>query len=265
MAAGSRSKARPAKERASISSFRCRPKAALHLHARPLEIAVVVALAALIADPEQPVIAALRIAENLPAILVGVPEIEAVGAVLQHRRRNLVQLPLFRLGDDDAVSGVDLFLGFDVEAVMVEQAHFARPLGVDYGDAMLAAQADHQRDLAGLNHVEPEKFFVEFPRECQVARFERAMREEIEFERGLRFGLHSGVRHDLLLLRSLLRYSAARAAACCARRGITSSARRRIESRSQASLAPLQSTPVIKRLPNGPTVSRKAAKRSSTV
>jgi hypothetical protein len=53
--------------------------------ARALEIAVEMTLAVLVALFEQPAIAAFRIGENLPAIIIAIPKEEAVGAVLQMR------------------------------------------------------------------------------------------------------------------------------------------------------------------------------------
>jgi hypothetical protein len=60
-------------------------------------------------------------------------------------------------------------------------------------------------------------------------------------------------------------YSAACACACCWNFGITSSARSRIASRSQAWFGPAQSSPVISKVPNGPTSSRNATSLSSSV
>jgi len=60
-------------------------------------------------------------------------------------------------------------------------------------------------------------------------------------------------------------HSAARASACCRKRGMTSTAMSCIDCRSQASLGPSQSTPVMSRVPKGPTSSRNATSLSSRV
>jgi hypothetical protein len=60
-------------------------------------------------------------------------------------------------------------------------------------------------------------------------------------------------------------HSAACAVACCRNFGITSCAMSRIDWRSQAWLGPLQSSPVMSKVSNGPTASRKAMSLSSAV
>ena len=61
------------------------------------------------------------------------------------------------------------------------------------------------------------------------------------------------------------RSPAARAMTCWRNFGITSCASSRIDWRSQACVGPPQSSPVISKVPNGPTCSRKATSLSSTV
>ena len=53
--------------------------------AGPLKVAVEMSFALLVAVLEQPTMAAFRIGQDLPTIIVGIPEEEAVGAVLQMR------------------------------------------------------------------------------------------------------------------------------------------------------------------------------------
>src|SRR5207302_5491280 len=117
-------------------SLLCR---SLPADARAFEVAVEMALARLIALFEQPAVAAVRIAQDLPAIAVGVPEKEAIGAVLQTRFRDLLELPVVALGADGAVCLVDLLLGADIEPVMVEEVHFADILAEDDRDRVWAA------------------------------------------------------------------------------------------------------------------------------
>src|SRR5437762_14248081 len=84
-----------------------------------LEVAVELAFARKVALFEEPAVAAGRIGQDLPAIIVAIPEEEAVGAVLQMRLGDLLQPPLLGLGADGAVRLVDLFLGADIEPVVV--------------------------------------------------------------------------------------------------------------------------------------------------
>src|SRR5665213_3569391 len=159
-----------------------------HVDAGALEIAVEMALAGLVANAEEPAVAAFRIGQDLPAIVVDIPEIEAVGAVLEDRHADLGELPLLGLLHNRLVRRVDLLLGLDVEAVMVEEAHLAGLLGLHHGDDVIAAEPDEQRDLAGLHHVEAEELLIEFAREINIVRIERAVRKEVQLERRLNLG-----------------------------------------------------------------------------
>src|SRR5262249_10983242 len=78
------------------------PNRRLHVDAGPLEVAVEMAFALLVALVEDPAIAAFGIGQDLPAIVVGVPEIEAVCAVLEDRLADLGELPLLGLRGGDA-------------------------------------------------------------------------------------------------------------------------------------------------------------------
>src|SRR5665213_3318543 len=85
-----------------------------HIDAGALEVAVEMALAGLVADAEEPAVAAFRIGQDLPAIVVDIPEIEAVSAVLEDRLADLGELPLPSLLHGDPVRFINLFLGLDV-------------------------------------------------------------------------------------------------------------------------------------------------------
>src|SRR5262252_3409021 len=82
--------------------------------ARPLEIAVEMTFAVLVALLKQPAIAALRIGQDLPAIIIAIPKEEAVGAVLKMRFGDFFEMPLLGLGTDGAVRLIDVFLGADI-------------------------------------------------------------------------------------------------------------------------------------------------------
>ena len=57
----------------------------LGIDARALEVAVEMTFAVLVALFKQPAIAAFRIGQDLPAIIVAIPKEETVGAVLEMR------------------------------------------------------------------------------------------------------------------------------------------------------------------------------------
>ena len=117
--------------------------------------------ALLVALFEQPTIAAFRVGQDFPAIIVAIPKEEAVGAVLKMRFGDFLEVPLFGLGADDAVRLIHLFLGADIESVVVQKVHSAEFLAVDDGDGVGAAQSDEKRDRARLDDLETEKLFVE--------------------------------------------------------------------------------------------------------
>src|SRR5580704_6737860 len=97
--------------------FTCRSAIASGGDAGPLEAAVEMPFALLVALFEQPAVAAFRVGQDLPAIVVGIPEEKAVGAVLQMRLGDLLEAPGIGLGADGAVRLVHLFLAADVEPV----------------------------------------------------------------------------------------------------------------------------------------------------
>jgi hypothetical protein len=99
-----------------------------------------------------------------------------------------VQTPLLFLRFHDAVRCVDVFLGFDVEPVVVEKVHRQRLLGLNDGNRGIAAEPDEQRDRTRLHDLETEEFLVEFARALNIARIDGGMREEVELERGFFLG-----------------------------------------------------------------------------
>src|SRR5580704_731052 len=120
--------------------FTCRSAIASGGDAGPLEAAVEMPFALLVALLEQPAVAPFRVGQDLPAIVVGVPEEKAVGAVLQMRLGNLLQLPRVGPGADGAMRLVGLLLGADIEPVVIEQGHVADILAVDDRDRVRAAE-----------------------------------------------------------------------------------------------------------------------------
>jgi len=130
-------------------------------HAGPLEVAVEMSFALLVALLEQPTIAAFRVGQDLPAIIVTIPKEEAVRAVLKMRIGDFFEVPLLGLGADDPVRLIHLFLGADIEPVVVEEVHSSDVLAVDDGYGVGATQSNEKRDRARLDDFEPQKLFVE--------------------------------------------------------------------------------------------------------
>src|SRR5215469_4330392 len=159
----------------------------LGIDARALEIAVQMTFAVLVALFEQPAIAAFRIGQDLPAIIVAIPKEETVGAVLEMRLGDFLEMPLLSLGADDAVCLIYLLLGADIQPVVVEEVHPADVLTVNDGNGVGATQSNEKRDRARLNDLETQKLLIEAARENKVAALQRAVRKEVELERGHRF------------------------------------------------------------------------------
>jgi hypothetical protein len=68
----------------------------------------------LLAPLEEPTIASGRIREDLPAVVVHIPEVKAVGAMLQIRLADLLEIPLGGILYNNAMTLVNLGLSFDV-------------------------------------------------------------------------------------------------------------------------------------------------------
>src|ERR1051326_290564 len=106
------------------------------------------ALAFLVALIEQPAVAAGRVGQDLPAIVVAIPEEKAVGAVLKMRLRDFLEAPFLGPGADRAVRLVDFLLGANVEPVVVEEVHLVGLLTIDDGDRVGAAEANEEGNRA---------------------------------------------------------------------------------------------------------------------
>src|SRR5205809_4945471 len=74
---------------------------------------------------EHPAVAALRVGEDLPPVVVEVREVERVGAVLVGGLGDLLQPPLLLALVEDAVALVHFLARRDIEAVVVEKSHRA--------------------------------------------------------------------------------------------------------------------------------------------
>src|SRR5215471_3973847 len=155
----------------------------LGIDARALEIAVQMTFAVLVALFEQPAIAAFRIGQDLPAIIVAIPKEETVGAVLEMRLGDFLEMPLLSLGADDAVCLIYLLLGADIQPVVVEEVHPADLLTVNDGNGVGAAQSNEKRDGTRLNDLETQKLLIETAREAEIAALQRTVRQKVELER----------------------------------------------------------------------------------
>src|SRR5712692_1197476 len=132
---------------------------------------------------EDPGVAAPGIGQDLPGVVVAVPEQEAVGAVAFRRLGDVVQAPLCGLLGAQAPGLVDVGVGVDVESVVVAARHAFFVPRVHYGINVVAAEPDHQRDRARAHHLEAEEFLVETTRRLEVFRADRAVRNEARLER----------------------------------------------------------------------------------
>src|SRR5882724_7942515 len=75
---------------------------------RAREILAPVPSARLIATFEHPAVAALRVGQNLPGVLISIPEIKAIGSMLDTRLTDLVQPPSRGLFQNYLVRTIDL-------------------------------------------------------------------------------------------------------------------------------------------------------------
>src|SRR6266851_9623199 len=157
------------------------------IYAGSFEVAVEMPLALLVALFEEPAVAAFRIGQDLPAIIVAIPKEKAVGAVLEMRLGDFLEPPHLGLGADRAMRLIHFILGANIEAVVVEEVHLPDILAVDDRDRVRATEPDEQRDRAGLHDFEAEKLLVEPPRERQVAALQRTVREKVELQCRRRF------------------------------------------------------------------------------
>ena len=64
------------------------------------------------------------------------------------RLGNFLEMPLLGLSADDAVRLIQLFLGGDIEPVVVEEVHCSDVLAVDDRNGVGAAQPNEKRDQA---------------------------------------------------------------------------------------------------------------------
>jgi len=76
-----------------------------------------------------------------------------------------------------------LFLGADIEPIVVEEVHSADVLAVNDGNGVGAAQSNKKRDWARLNDLETKKLLIEAAREAEIAALQRTVRQKVELER----------------------------------------------------------------------------------
>ncbi len=124
----------------------------------------------LIATLEHPGISAGRVGEDLPTVVVSVPEEEAVAAVLNHRFADLVQAPFFSVPEDESVALIHFGFGIDIDSIVIQEWQLAGTLVADCDTDidMLATEAAPDGAWTRLHHLEAEKLFVEPPGECEI-------------------------------------------------------------------------------------------------
>src|SRR5688572_17246308 len=144
----------------------------------------------LIPTLEHPRISAGRVGEDLPTIVVSVPEEEAVATVLNRRLADLVQAPFFSVPEDESVALIHFGFGVDIESIVIQEWQLAGTLVADRDTDidMLATEAAPDGAWTRLHHLEAEKLLVEPAGECEITTFERSMGDELQLERGLGLG-----------------------------------------------------------------------------
>src|SRR5690349_13994624 len=141
----------------------------------------------LVSTREAPGITARWIGEDFPGVVVHVPEVEAIGPVLDDRLRDLLQAPLLRVALHHLVGVVDGGLVLDVEPIVVEEGHLllrARRTLHDHDD-LIAAEPGPERLVRHLDGLEAEELLEESPRALDVSALQRRVAVELELERGL--------------------------------------------------------------------------------
>src|SRR5689334_18023751 len=175
--------------RSRVAVRALRPEAFLEMSA-PFEVALL----------EDPRVAPARVGEDLPGVVVAVPEEKAVGAVALGGLLDVVQAPRLRLVGAQSPGFVDLGVGVDVESVVVAARHRLLVLGEDDRVHVVAAETDHQRNVARAHDFEAEEFLVEAARGLEILGAEGAVREKPCLERRCLHSLlqlDSGVADDL--------------------------------------------------------------------
>src|SRR5580765_1833896 len=142
---------------------------------------------------EDPGVAAARVGKDFPGVVVAVPEEKAVGAVALGGLLDVVQAPLFGLLGAQAPCLVHFGIGVDVEAVVVAARHRLLVLGEDHRVHVVAAEADHERDVARAYDFQTQEFLVEAARRLEVLGAESAVREEARLQRRCLHELYSSL------------------------------------------------------------------------
>src|SRR5262249_19171808 len=144
--------------------------------AGPFKVAVEMSFAVLVPLFEQPAIAALRVGQDLPAIIIAIPKEEAVGTVLEMWLGDFFEVPLVSLSTDNGRRLAALLLRAAIEPVVVEEVHPADVLAIDNRNGVGATQSNKKRNRARLDDFKAEKLLVETARKSEVTALQRSVR-----------------------------------------------------------------------------------------
>src|SRR3954471_2366238 len=143
-----------------------------------------------VAEVEQVLVLETGVVLDLPPVVVEVLQVEGVHAVLVHHGKHLADLVLVLVRGRGLVDPVDLLLGADVQAPVVEDVlRMHRRAHLDGDDVELESAAHHHRRLGVAHALEAEELLVELARFLEAVTLHRAMRH------------HVGLDYRLLVLR----------------------------------------------------------------
>jgi hypothetical protein len=129
----------------------------------------------LVATLKHPGVAPGRIGENLPTVVIGIPEIEAVCAMLKSRLGYFVQLPNGGVSDHEPVDLVDLLVSLNIDAVMTEHSHGVFASRLDAGVTMSTPQSEPDGYVTGLYDFKAQELFIEFSCEGEITAFKSSV------------------------------------------------------------------------------------------
>ena len=113
---------------------------------------------------KDPVVAAFGVGEDLPSIVVQVPEVKAVSAMPLDGFGDVFDRPFLGLLTTQLIGFIDLLIGQHIEAIVVAAEHFIFVLDLNHGIDMGAAELHHHGDVTCAHHLEAQKFLIKNPR-----------------------------------------------------------------------------------------------------
>ena len=113
---------------------------------------------------KDPGVAAFGVGEDLPSIVVQVPEVKAVSAMPLDGFGDVFDRPFLGLLTTQLIGFIDLLIGQHIEAIVVAAEHFIFVLDLNHGIDMGAAELHHHGDVTCAHHLEAQKFLIKSPR-----------------------------------------------------------------------------------------------------